>query len=59
MEGGRGAHAGRLIFRIFPVDFVEGFSASWVNKRQRRANEWRNECDNLPDKEWGGGGCER
>lgn len=46
--------AGRLIFRIFPVDFVEGFSASWVNKRQRRANEWRNECDNLPDKEGGG-----
>lgn len=51
MEGGGGTHAGRLIFRIFPVDFVEGFSASWVNKRQRRANERRNECDNLPDKE--------
>lgn len=40
-EGWKGRRErGVLAASYFPVDFVGGFSAAWINK-QRHPNEWR------------------
>lgn len=57
-EEGECKRGGGLIFIIFQLIFVEGVSASWINKRAAAAAaaEWRRQCDNLADKGGGGGG---
>lgn len=37
--GGRGVSELLPHIEYFPVDFVEGFSAAWLNEQQH-ANEW-------------------